>query len=57
MKQKLCLSLKKRNKSMELVFVNFCRISKRLEQNFMFKALSQEELDIVIAAMAEKRVK
>lgn len=57
MKQKLCLSLKKRNKSMELVFSNFYRISKRLEQNFMFKALSQEELDIVIAAMAEKRVK
>ena len=35
----------------------FFRIKARLNQAFMFKALNKEELDIVIGAMAEKRVK
>jgi len=33
------------------------KIKARLNQAFMFKALNKEELDIVIGAMAEKRVK
>lgn len=34
-----------------------CRIEKRLTNSFMFKALSREDLNIVIGAMAERHFK
>lgn len=34
-----------------------CRIESRVMNSFMFKALSREDLDIVIGAMAERHFK